>query len=276
MQIIKKINTSAAIALDSEGKEVVVFGKGIGFPQVPYELTDLNKIERTFYDVDSKYYSLLSSIPTNILRVSAEIVEYAEVELNCKLNPSLVFTLADHLNFTIERFRNGINIVSPISYDISHLYPKEYHEGKKALEMLSKKADVDLPESEAVSIAMHIINGEAGTGGLNELLKISRIIEGTTKIVEDFFQTQIDKNSYEYSRFMMHLRYLIIKLQNQNNQEVEGHSLILRTLAKETPNEYLCAVKATEYLRKTWGLQCNEEEKLYLMLHIARTINMER
>ena len=48
MKIIKKINTSAAIALDSMGREIVVFGKGIGFPAVPYELEDLSLIERTF------------------------------------------------------------------------------------------------------------------------------------------------------------------------------------------------------------------------------------
>ena len=54
MKITKKINTSAALALDSTGREVVVLGKGIGFPPVPYELNDLSKIERTFYDVDPK------------------------------------------------------------------------------------------------------------------------------------------------------------------------------------------------------------------------------
>lgn len=48
MQIIKKINTSAALALDKTGHEIVVMGKGIGFPPVPYELNDLSKIERTF------------------------------------------------------------------------------------------------------------------------------------------------------------------------------------------------------------------------------------
>ena len=47
MQIIKKINTSAALALDKNGHEVVVMGKGVGFPSVPYELDDLSKIERT-------------------------------------------------------------------------------------------------------------------------------------------------------------------------------------------------------------------------------------
>ena len=39
MKIIKKINTSAALALDSAGREIIVLGKGIGFPKVPYELT---------------------------------------------------------------------------------------------------------------------------------------------------------------------------------------------------------------------------------------------
>jgi len=54
MKIIKKINTSAALALDASGHEVVVLGKGIGFPPTPYELTDLSKVERTFYDVDEE------------------------------------------------------------------------------------------------------------------------------------------------------------------------------------------------------------------------------
>ena len=85
MQIIKKINTSAAIALDSNGEEIVVFGKGIGFPKVPYDLEDLSKIERTFYNVDSKYYNIITSLPPEILMMSANIVEEAEVELDNKL-----------------------------------------------------------------------------------------------------------------------------------------------------------------------------------------------
>lgn len=276
MKIIKKINTSAAIALDSGGKEIVVFGKGIGFPSVPYELTDLEKIERTFYDVDTKYYGLLSSIPSEILSVSAKIVENAEVDLKNKLNPNLVFTLADHLAFTITRFREGIDLVSPISYDISHLYPKEYEIGKNALLHLNRDMDIQLPETEAISITMHIINAEVGTSSLKELMKTTKIIEGTIHIVEDFFYVELDKKSYEYSRFVMHLRYLIIKLKNAEYQEVNGHALMLRTLSRENPNAYLCANKIVEYLKKTWGLQCNEEEKLYLMLHITRIIDMER
>ncbi|MCH3943362.1 MAG: hypothetical protein LKE37_06810 [Atopobiaceae bacterium] len=36
MRIVKKINNNVALAVDACGKDVVVFGKGIGFPQMPY------------------------------------------------------------------------------------------------------------------------------------------------------------------------------------------------------------------------------------------------
>ena len=39
MQICKKINNNVALARDAKGRELVVFGKGIGFPAMPYELT---------------------------------------------------------------------------------------------------------------------------------------------------------------------------------------------------------------------------------------------
>ena len=51
MKIIRQINNNAALALDGNGKELVVLGRGVGFPKMPYELTDLSRIERTFYDV---------------------------------------------------------------------------------------------------------------------------------------------------------------------------------------------------------------------------------
>ena len=276
MQIIKKINTSAAIALDSNGEEIVVFGKGIGFPKVPYDLEDLSKIERTFYNVDSKYYNIITSLPPEILMMSADIVEEAEVELDNKLNHNLTITLADHLNFAIERFRNGINLVSPISYDVSHLYPKEYAIGEKALEKLRAELQIDLPQQEATSITMHLINAESETGNLKELLKTNRIIQGITEIVEKYFDVKINLDSYDYNRFIMHLRYLITKLEKGEYQESTDNRLLLRTLAKDYPDSYLCAGKIVEYLNKTWGYSSNEDEKLYLVIHITRMINKER
>ena len=41
MKIIKKINNNVALAQDQSGNELIVFGRGVGFPPVPYELTDM-------------------------------------------------------------------------------------------------------------------------------------------------------------------------------------------------------------------------------------------
>ena len=87
MKVIRKINTSAAVALDSAGKEVIILGKGVGFPEMPYDLTDLSRVERTFYDIDPRYRDMIGSLRTEILLASAEIAEEAEIQLNAQLNP---------------------------------------------------------------------------------------------------------------------------------------------------------------------------------------------
>ena len=79
MQIVRKINNSAAVALDSRGREMIVIGRGIGFPKVPYELTDISQVDRTFYDIEPRYYEMLSALPQEILLASADISEDAQV-----------------------------------------------------------------------------------------------------------------------------------------------------------------------------------------------------
>ena len=44
MKAIKKINNNVAICLDSHNRELVAFGKGIGFPKMPYS------IQESFYN----------------------------------------------------------------------------------------------------------------------------------------------------------------------------------------------------------------------------------
>ena len=80
-------------------------GKGIGFPQMPYKLDDLSKIERTFYDVDPKYLGMIAELSQPIVMVCADIADQAGIELDCSLNPNLPFTLADHIQFAAERLK---------------------------------------------------------------------------------------------------------------------------------------------------------------------------
>lgn len=269
MKIIKKINTSAALALDSAGREIVVLGKGIGFPQVPYELEDLSKVERTFYDVDPKYIGMVAELPQELLIVSADAAERAEIELNCQLNPNLPFTLADHLHFAHQRLKNGIDLTTPIAYDVRHLYPREYALGEEVLMTLREEMGIVFPEHEAVSIAMHLINAESESGDIHSLMRTVQIINEVDKMIERILQVSIDKESYHYNRFTMHMRYLIQRLETGEPCE-EQMGDMARTMKREYPKHYECAMKVAAYFYNTWGWKCTEDEQLYLMIHIQR------
>ena len=272
MKIIKKINTSAAIALDSKGREIVVLGKGIGFPPVPYELEDLSKIERTFYDVEPEYRGVIANIPENIIEVAAKINELAEEELDMELSPNFPFTLADHLNFAVERLRSGIDLTVAISYDIQYLYQREYSLGKKALQMMNDEAGIMLPESEAVNIALHLINSEKGTNNATKVLRDARIVSEVDRIIEDNMKMKMDKGSYEYARYVKHLMYLVNRFESKEESEVKN-GMMLKTLAREYPDIYECALRITRYFQGTWGWNCSKDETLYQMLPINRLLN---
>lgn len=269
MRIIRKINNNAAVALDSRGKEAVVLGKGIGFPKVPYDLEDISVVERTFYDIDPQYLDMIVTLPQEILLASADISEEAQVRLKTSLNPNLPLTLADHLNFAIERLRKGVNLGVPIAYDIRHLYPKETELGIEALSILEEYTGVSLPSTEAINIAMHLINAEIENSELHSLIKVMEILDRIDTIVEKELSIKLDKDSYGYYRFGMHLRYLVQRLMSGTQSDNRG-GFMLKTAAREYPQVYICALKVTDYLKKTWGWKCNDEELLYLMLHINR------
>lgn len=272
MKIIKKINTSAAIALDSAGRQIVVFGKGIGFPNVPYELEDLSKIERTFYDVDPEYQGVIANIPDKIVTIAAAIADLSESELETELSPNFPFTLADHLNFAIERLKSGIDLTMAISYDIQYLYQKEYAVARKALKLMKEEADIILPESEAVNIALHLINSEKGTNNATKVLRDARIVAEVDRIIEEKMDMKLDKSSYEYARYVKHLMYLVKRFESAEDSEVKN-AMMLNTLAREYPKIYETALAITNYFKGTWGWNCSKDETLYLMLHINRLLS---
>lgn len=269
MRIVKKLNNSAALAIDDNGRELVVFGRGIGFAPTPYILTDLNLIERSFYDIKSSYIELAASLPEDIVMLAAEIVETAQFELDCRLNPNLPFTLADHLNFAMERLKQGVEIVSPLSYDVAHFYPKELAIGKRTALMVKEKMNVELPDSEITNIVLHFVNGELENSDMNTTLKATKIIAAVTAIVEQEFSIKLDTDSFHYSRFVMHIRYLIGRME-AGCQENIGMGSTLRGMYREYPDVYRCTCKVASYLEKEWNWVCNEDEKLFLLVYIKR------
>lgn len=269
MKMIRQINNNAALALDGNGNEVVVLGKGVGFPKMPYELTDLSKIEKTFYDVNPKYFGMAAELPSRLVIACAEIAEQAEIELDCALNPNLPFTLADHLNFAAERYEKGVDISTPLAYDVKHLYPRETELAVRGLETARSKAEIRLPDTEVVNIALHIINAEAEAGDMHSMMMTLKILSDVDAILEKSLGVTLDKESFAYSRFAMHLRYLIQRLAS-GKASAGGMGGMLIQLRREYPQLYACAREVADYFEKTWGWKCSDDELMYLTMHIGR------
>ena len=77
MEVIKKLGNNAAICKDKSGRELIALGLGIGFPKCPYTLTDLSKVDRTFYNVDNEYLHLFETVDSDILNISADVIMFA-------------------------------------------------------------------------------------------------------------------------------------------------------------------------------------------------------
>ena len=109
MKVVRKINNNVAICVDSNGNELVAFGKGIGFPKMPYEIDDLSKIDRTFYNISNNLLGLINELPENIIAFSTQIFSYIN-SLDYDYNQNVILTMADHIDFCLNRYRKGIKV----------------------------------------------------------------------------------------------------------------------------------------------------------------------
>lgn len=274
MLVIKKINNNVAICLDSAGRELVAMGKGIGFPKTPYELTDMSKIDRTFYDINSQYFSLLNDIPGEVIQFTAEMMDRIRGQLPYQTNSNIVITLADHIAFTIERSKKGIYIQMPSIYEMEHGFPLEVKVSRQFYSEIQKRFQIKLPRDEIQGIAMHFINARNGTEEAsqtptNDLQRqFDEILEQTTQIIEREMDIHIQRKTFSYARFASHLQYLLQRMftEQYNTSDLQAYV----TLREEFPDAARCVDKISAYYKETWSARLTEEEKLYLLMHTNR------
>lgn len=270
MKVIKKINNNVAVCLDSNDNELIAFGKGIGFPAMPYELTDLSTISMTFYRMDESFYKFLKEIPEEVSQIAAIIVKKAQMTLKCNLNPNLLPGLADHINFAIKRMEKYKEMKMVFSYDIEKLYPEETELGRYAVKLVEEKLSVKLPKSEITNIAMHFVNAEESTNEANNSYA-EKLIEELTNIIETDFETNIDRKGFNYNRFEIHLRYFLKRIQD-NKQFLDDNGALFKVMKEENPEIYECALHISTVIDIKLNSKITEDELLYLMMHISRIL----
>ena len=270
MKVIKSINNNVANCTDSKGREVIVFGKGVGFFKTGEEIP-LDRINRTFYNIKDTDFGVLREIPTEIINTSIYIIDYASEKLNVIFPSSSAVSLADHLQFAITRKDQNIYLELPLIHDLRQLYPEEMRIADESLKIIEKMTGEKLPRIEAGTIAMHFINDRIQPD-TRKTINPEKIIDDCTEIIEKQFSLKIDRESFNYSRFVTHLDYLIRRL--MNNEQIQSQNMeVFEQLSKQYPQSVECATKVGSYLKEQFGTAPTDEEILYLVVHINRMIS---
>lgn len=273
--IIKKIfNNNAILAKDSEKREVVVMGCGIGFKKDIGDNIDEEKFEKTFIlkekDASEKFKLLLEDVPTKIIYLCYDIIDYAKNMISTEINDYIYVTLTDHINNAIELFKEGLNRPNIIVWEIKKFYPKEFEIGVKALEFIEDELDIKLPDDEAGNIALHLINAQVNNScnKVEDVAKQTKMVQDILNIVRYTYNVELNEESLNYERFVTHLRFFFQRLNKKKVDKVENEDddFLLNQVKVKYKEAYNCMLKVEKYL----GKELDDEEKLYLTLHIQR------
>lgn len=274
MKVLKVINNNMVSTLDSKGKEIIVMGCGLGFKAKADAQIDESKIERVYkmenQSQTDKLISLFEELPLEHIEVANDVISYAKTHIDKTFNPTIYLTLTDHISFAIKRSREGIRTEAPLLYETRRFYPEEYDVGVQAVSMMEERLHVSLPKSEASSIALHLINAEMNTS-ISDVMKINRIMQNTMNIVRLNLQRELNEDSIEYERFVMHLRYFAHRIVTEQVFD-DTDSVLYDMIAVSYPKALKCAIRIADYIEQAYNFTVTKDEMAYLSIHIQRNM----
>lgn len=279
LRIKKVINNNILCVVDDKGSEMIVTGKGLGFKRKIGERVDPALFEKTYHMEDKaeqrKLRELCEQIPPEHLKLTQDLIEYIRGQISTPLNESLLITLADHISFAIKRKENGIEFTNPLEGAIMSYYPTEYHLGQHCLRVIQEETQVKLNPSEAAFITMHIVNAELNTS-MSVMYDITKLIEGTLEVVEYYYQKKFDRESLDFNRFIVHLRYFAQRLfQAAPMQTDEYDDDFQKMIIRSCRQHYKCAQHIGEYIHSAYQKEVSNAELIYLTIHLKR-INLSK
>lgn len=271
MRITRVLNSNA-VMVDRGDDVAIVLGKGVGYGRRPGQEVEADRVADVFVPDRSTSIewltSFLTDVELDVVRVAGEITELAHQVLGLGVSQAVILPLADHISFAIERTARGIGLDFPLRWEVEQLYPREMAVARQGLTLVGRRLGAALPSQEAGAIAMHLVNAQFGAAGMAAAVDMTARIGQVLEVVEAVMGVRIDHGSMAVARFVTHLRYLFIRM-DQSKVLTDAPVEILRAVARAEPEAYRCA-RRVRHLLDMAGPALTEDEVLYLALHIAR------
>lgn len=271
---ILKIYNHNTIGTCIDGHDVIVIGTGIAFKKHVGNTINRSDIEKVYAFSDRRklqFVDLMQNCPYLFFQISQSIIKKGQVSLKRSFRDWLVITLTDHIYYAVERKKQGIPLPNLMLDEIRSLYPDEYKVGLWALKLIYKYTEVKLGIGEAAYIAIHLINATEGKDvESTKILVFSRYI---IRIIEECLGADIPHDAPQYSRLMIHLKFLGRKILGQI--ETKEETLIdYKTFTETSPVLQDCLDKIREFIESRYQYHLSDEELLYLTIHLNRILKI--
>lgn len=271
MLIQKVLNNNVVQVKNDNGDELVIMGRGIGFQKATGDPIDSSKIAKTFVlkEEDAMFSDIYQELSTEEIDTVFSIVKLAEERLNQDYQSHVYITLGDHLHYALERHRDQLPLTNPLAWEVRRVYKAEYKVGLEALDIVEEKTGVRLEESEASSIALHLINAQKEGQMLEQTLKMLKVVQDILNIVRLHYGIDFDEDSISYQRFVTHLQYFAQRV-NSKLQQGSNDSFLYEQVRETYPKAFTCSNKIKQYVETTYDFPVGREEQVYLTIHIQR------
>ncbi|MHC5268330.1 BglG family transcription antiterminator LicT [Enterococcus sp. LJL98] len=279
MIYLKKLNNNAVLAMDTDNKEVIAMGKGLGFNIVVGDEIAPERIEKVFslkdIQANKQLQEIVETIPIEFIEWTQEIFGYAKIHVSADINESVILHLCDHIYMAVERKKQGITVKNVMLWDIQRFYQEEYQAGLFAVNLIRDMTGIELPEDEAGFIAIHLVNAQLkqATKSVHEMTKLIEEIEQIVRIV---LGIEIDMHSVYYHRFITHLKFFAQRLFSNQTYEVQEVGEMMSLVKTRYPEATACVGKIEKFIQDKYAYTLSEEEVLYLSIHISRIIQVSK
>ena len=246
------------------------------FGKQPGDNIDMNKINKTFEvslkPSQRKMINMLKDIPLEYMEISDCVIKEAKVDL--EVDDSLYISLTDHIHTSIERYKEGVYLKNHMLFEIKNFYPKEFELGLLTLKLIKEKYGINMEEDEAAFLALHIVSSEVGRN-ISDIYEMTNFILEIIGIVKDYFKLELDEDSLSYHRFVTHLKFFGLRVFNKIKQveDITLNNDLLEIMKEKYVESYLCTSKIQSHIEKTYHYELNDEEVLYLTIHVAKIIS---
>lgn len=272
VQIARVLNNNAVLAVRDDGLRVVLMGKGIGFGTSLGDVVPPENIQHVFVPDDvhplGNLTPLVSELPIEVMSVADAIVQRFHEHTTTRVGQSLLLALADHLAMAIKRPAASSFMTHPLAWEIAQLFPDELATARGALHLVRDRLGVQLPDSEAYALALHFVNAQFSTDDMARTEQVTRRINQVLDVVASALATAFEPSSMSVTRFVTHLRYLFVRL-DQDAQIGDGSPLLREAIAAAHPDAHRAAQRV-QLVIEADGRPLTDDELSYLTLHIAR------